>query len=101
LRNQERVFREAKCYIAAMTATKSLEELLERAASLPAEAQEELVDAVAQAIDTIEAKHAGVYRLSGGEQRGIERGLAAMRAGSFASEEEIAVIFRKARAPRA
>jgi predicted transcriptional regulator len=101
LRNQERVFREAKCYIAAMTATKSLEELLERAASLPAEAQEELVDAVAQAIDTIEAKHAGVYCLSGDEQRGIERGLAAMRAGSVASEEEIAAIFRKARAPRA
>jgi predicted transcriptional regulator len=101
LRNQERVFREAKCYIAAMTATKSLETLLERAASLPAEAQEELVDAVAQAIDTIEAKHAGVYRLSGDEQRGIERGLAAMRAGRFASEEEIAAIFRKARAPRA
>jgi predicted transcriptional regulator len=84
-----------------MTATKSLEALLERAASLPEEAQEELVDAVAQAIDTIEAKHAGVYRLSDDERRGIDRGIEAMRAGRFASEEEIAAIFRKARAPRA
>jgi predicted transcriptional regulator len=84
-----------------MTTTKSLEALVERAASLPEEAQEELVDAMAQAIDTIEAKHAGVYRLSDDERRGIERGLAAMRAGRFASEEQIAAIFRKARPPRA
>jgi len=82
-----------------MTATKSLETLMERAASLPEEAQEELVDAVAQAIDTIEAKHVGVYRLSEDERRGIERGLQAMRDGRFATDEEIAAIFRKARSP--
>jgi predicted transcriptional regulator len=82
-----------------MMTTRSLEALLERAASLPEEAQEDLVDAVAQAIDTIEAKHVGVYRLSEDESRGIERGLQAMREGRFATEEEIAAIFRKARSP--
>ena len=80
-----------------MTATKSLETLLERAASLPEDAQEEFVDTVAEAIDTIEAKHVGVYRLSDDEKSGIERGLQAMRDGRFATDEQIAAVFRKAR----
>jgi hypothetical protein len=85
------------CYIAPMTATKSFEALLERAASLPEEAQEEFVDAVAQAIDTIEARHVGVYRLNEDERRGIDRGLQGMRDGRFATDEQVAAVFRKAR----
>jgi predicted transcriptional regulator len=83
-----------------MTTTKSLEALIERAASLPAEAQEELADAMAEAIDAIEAKHGGVCKLSEDERKGIERGLKAMREGRFATDEEVAAVFRRVRPPR-
>ena len=42
-----------------------------------------------------------MYCLSEDEREGVERGLVAMREGNFASEEQIAAIFRKARSPRA
>ena len=75
----------------------ALEALLERAAALPEEAQEELADVMSEAMDEIEARQAGLYGLSEDERAGIERGLDAMREGRFASDERIAAIFRKAR----
>ena len=80
--------------------TKKLKELLERAETWPEEAQEELLDAVTDAIDEIETKHGGLYRLSEDEREGIERGLKEMREGKFASDEKVAAIFRKARSSR-
>ncbi len=71
--------------------------LLEQVASWPAENQEELVEYARE----IEARRSGVYCLSEDEREGVERGLVAMREGKFASEEQIAAIFRKARSPRA
>jgi hypothetical protein len=80
-----------------MTKTKALENLLERAAALPEEAQAEFVDAVAEAMEQIETKHVGVYRLSDDERNGIELGLRQMRERRFASDEAIAAVFRRAR----
>ena len=58
--------------------------------------QEELFEAARE----IEARRAGVYRLSDDERAAIERGLDDMHEGRFASEEAIAAIYRKARATR-
>jgi len=80
-----------------MSKTKTLEQLIERAAALSDEAQAEFVDAVADAMDHITSKHDGVYRLSDDERRGIERGLRDMREGRFASDEQVAAVFRRAR----
>ena len=68
-------------------------EILRRVDAWPAEDQEELVEAARE----IEARRAGIYRLSDEERAAVERGLADMRAGNFASEEAIAAIYRKAR----
>jgi hypothetical protein len=75
-----------------MTQAKTLETLLDRAASWPEEAQGELLRFT---IDT-EAKHFGVYRLSDQERAAIERGLDDIRAGRFASDE-IAALFARYR----
>jgi predicted transcriptional regulator len=69
-------------------------EILRRVDGWPAEDQEELIEAARE----IEARRASIYRLSDDERAAIERGLADMRAGNFASEEAIAAIHRKARA---
>jgi len=82
-----------------MSKTRTLEALMERAAALPEAAQEELVAAMTEAMAELEARH--VYPLSDGERQAIDRGLAAMRRGKFASDERIAAIFRKARSRRA
>jgi hypothetical protein len=77
--------------------TKELKTLLERAETWPEQAQAELV----QVGREIEAEIGqGVYRVSQDEREGIERGLAAMREGRFASDEEVAAILRKARLSR-
>jgi hypothetical protein len=77
--------------------TKELKSLLERAETWPEQAQAELV----QVGREIEAEIGqGVYRLSESERNGIERGLAAMREGKFASDEQVAAILRKARSSR-
>jgi lysyl-tRNA synthetase class I len=76
-----------------MTQTKTIETLLDRAASWPEEAQAELVRFM---IDT-EAKHFGVYRLSDQERAAIEQGLEDIREGRFASDEEIAALFGRYR----
>jgi hypothetical protein len=72
-----------------MTQTKTLETLMERAASWPDEAQAELVRFM---IDT-EAKHFGVYRLTDEERTAIRKGMSAARRGEFASDEEIAKLY--------
>jgi predicted transcriptional regulator len=63
----------------------------------PLEDQEELV----QYAREIRGRRTGVYELSGEERAGIERGLADMRAGRFATDEQIAAIFQRARSTRA
>jgi hypothetical protein len=77
--------------------TKELKNLLERAETWPEQAQAELV----QVGRDIEAEIGqGVYRLSESERTGVEQGLAAMREGKFASDEQIAAILSKARSSR-
>jgi hypothetical protein len=73
--------------------TEHTKEILRRVDSWPAEDQDELAEAALE----IEARRSGVYRLNDEERAAIERGLADMREGNFASEEAIAAIFRKAR----
>jgi hypothetical protein len=84
-----------------MSKSKTLDAVIERAAALPAEAQQELAEVMAETMDEIAARREGVYRLGEEERRGVERGLEAMRRGEFASDEDVAAIMRKARAPRA
>jgi len=76
-----------------MSETKTLEALMERAASWPDEVQAELVRFM---IDT-EAKHFGVYRLTDEERTAIRKGLDDARHGRFASDEEIAELFNRFR----
>ncbi len=76
-----------------MSGTKTLEALMERAASWPDEAQAELVRFM---IDT-EAKHFGVYRLTDEERAAIAKGLDDARHGRFASDAQIADIFSRLR----
>jgi hypothetical protein len=78
-----------------MTNAKALESLIERAAALPEEAQAEFVDAMADAMEQIETKHGGVYRLSDEERNGIERGLREMRERRFASDDAVAAVFAR------
>jgi len=74
----------------------AIKNLLEQVASWPKEDQEELADYARE----IEARRADLYRLTDAEREGIERGLNAMREGRFASDDRMAKIFEKARAPR-
>jgi predicted transcriptional regulator len=67
--------------------------LLEEVETWPPEDQEELAEYARE----IRGRRTGVYRLSEEERAGIERGLEDMRAGRFATDEEIAAIFRRAR----
>jgi predicted transcriptional regulator len=76
-----------------MNETKTLEALMERAASWPEEAQAELVRFM---IDT-EAKHFGVYRLTDEERTAIRKGLDDAKHGRFASDEGIADLFSRFR----
>lgn len=73
-----------------------LKDILEKAESWPDEDQEELIDLARE----IEARRSGVYHLNGGERKAVEQGMADTRAGRFASDEEIAAIFKKARSLR-
>jgi hypothetical protein len=68
--------------------------LIERVAALPEEAQAELV----QSLTEIESKYTRVYRLSDEERAGVLRGLAEMRQGKFASDEEVEAVFSRFRA---
>ncbi len=77
-----------------MTLTKKLLEELE---TWPLEDQEELAEYARE----IRGRRTGVYQLSEDERAGVERGMADMRAGRFATDEQIAAIFRRARSFRA
>jgi predicted transcriptional regulator len=70
--------------------------LLEDVETWPLEDQEELAEYARE----IRERRTGVYELSADERAGIEQGLADMRAGRFATEEQIAAIFRRARSFR-
>ena len=74
-----------------MTASKSFKTLSDRIASWPEEAQADLVRFI---IET-EAKHFGVYRLSDEEREAVRKGIEAAERGDFASDEEIAALFRR------
>jgi predicted transcriptional regulator len=76
-----------------MTQTKTLDALMERAASWPEEAQAELVRFM---IDT-EARHFGVYRLSEEEREAVRKGMEAARQGRFATGEEVAALYQSYR----
>jgi hypothetical protein len=83
----------AACYKYCMT-KQALEILLERVASWSEDAQEELVQTIAE----IEKKHLGVHRLSSEERAAVRRSLSEMREGKLASEEEVAALFARYRA---
>jgi hypothetical protein len=71
-----------------------LDILLERVATWPAEAQEELLRSLAE----IEKRHLGVYRLDDQERTAVRRGLQEMREGKLASDEDVAAVFARYRA---
>lgn len=70
-----------------------IELILEQVATWPEEAQEEFLTS----FNEIEAKHVGVYQLNDEERAAVLRGLAEMRAGQLASEEEVAALFNRFR----
>ena len=72
---------------------KKLETLLEHVATWPEEAQAELM----QSIVEIEARHAGVYRLSDEERAAVRRGLRELREGRLATDEQVAAVFDRFR----
>lgn len=63
----------------------------------PQEDQEEL----AELAHEIEARRSGLYRLTDDERAAIAESTADVRAGRFATDEQIAEIFKKACASRA
>lgn len=71
----------------------SLEMMLDRVAAWPKEDQ----DRVIRLIDEIEATRQDVYRLNNDERAAARRGLAEMRAGDLASDEEVAAVFDRHR----
>jgi predicted transcriptional regulator len=77
-----------------MPKPEALETIVERAASWPDDAQEEL-SKIAREIEAELA--AGVYRPTDDELRGIDRGLRDAAEGKFASEEEVEAVFAKRR----
>ena len=76
--------------------TPRTKKLLERIDSWPEEDQEELAEAALE----IEARRAGVYRLTEAERDAVRRGLEDVSQGRFAGEADIAAILKKARAAR-
>ena len=65
--------------------------LLERVASLPDDAQDE----VAASLAAIEAKYTGLFRVSDNERAGIERGLASLRKGRLVDEDDMAAFWKR------
>jgi predicted transcriptional regulator len=76
--------------------TPGTRKLLERIGSWPEEDQDELAEAALE----IEARRAGIYRLTEAEREAVQRGLDDIEQGRFASDEEIAAIYKRARATR-
>lgn len=73
---------------------KSLSDLLERARSWPAEAQDEL-ERMAREIEA--ELGAGSYKPTPEELAGIRRGLNDVAAGKFATDEQVEAVFAKHR----
>jgi hypothetical protein len=70
---------------------KVLENLIDRVAALPKEAQEEFVRSVV----AIEQRHAGVYELDDEERTDILNALEEVRRGEVATDDEAAAVFRR------
>jgi predicted transcriptional regulator len=73
---------------------KVVENILDRVADWPEEAQAELM----QAVIDIEARHFDVYRLSDDERAAVREGLAQAERGEFVPDEAVAAYFNKYRA---
>ena len=73
--------------------TKVLEDLIERVAALPKEAQEEVVRSVVE----IEQRHTGVYILDDEERADILAALEEVKQGVVASDDEAAAAFKRLR----
>ncbi len=69
------------------------QDILRRIESWPQEDQDELIELAHE----IEARRSAVYQLTPQEASAVERGLREMREQRFASDDDIAEIFRKAR----
>ncbi len=82
------------CYTEHMS--QAAKDILRRVEDWPQEDQEELVELARE----IEARRSGVYRLSDDERAVIAESSADVRAGRFATDEQIAGIFKKARSSR-
>jgi len=70
---------------------KVLENLIERVASLPKDAQEEVVRSVLE----IEQRHVGVYELDDDERADILQALDEVKHGEVASDDEAAAFFKR------
>lgn len=73
---------------------KIVESIIDRIADWPEEAQAELM----QAMNAIEAKHLGVYRLSDDERAAVREGLAQAGRSEFVPDDVVAAYFDKHRA---
>jgi predicted transcriptional regulator len=73
---------------------KIAENILDRIADWPEEAQAEL----AKAISDIEVKHLGTYQLSDEERKAVQEGLAQAERGEFIPDHVVAAYFNKYRA---
>ena len=73
--------------------TKVLEDLIERVAALPKEAQEEVVRSVVE----IEQRHTGVYILDDEARADILAALEEVKQGVVASDDEAAAAFKRLR----
>ena len=70
---------------------KVLENLIDRVAALPKEAQEEVVRSVVE----IEQRHTGVYHLDDEERADILEALEEVQRGVFVTEDEAAAVFKR------
>ena len=70
---------------------KELAEVLERAQSWPEEDQERLIELARE----IEADRSGVYVMTPEEEEAVNRGLAQADRGEFATDEEVAAVWKK------
>jgi hypothetical protein len=70
---------------------KVLENLIDRVAALPREAQEEVVRSVVE----IEQRHTGIYQLDDEERADILAALDEVKRGEVATDDEVAAVFRR------
>ena len=69
----------------------ALENLIERVAALPKEAQEEVVRTVVE----IEQRHTGLYQLDDEERADLLEALAEIARGDVADDDEVAALFKR------